>query len=99
MRRNRIDVSKLSREDLMEIVKRIATTKEAPKPRREDPDWTKVKHTCPKCDRSGPVDPMFGTRPNPRGDGTRLRQSWCAECRAGTNYHARPRKNRMAADE
>lgn len=57
---------------------------------RKPVDWTTVERTCPKCGRVGKVDPDFGVKmyrgePHP--------QSWCKDCRAGTNYHARPRVN------
>lgn len=61
----------------------------APEPKKVD--WTKVFHKCPKkdCGHYGPVIPDFGVR---EVRGVQLKQSWCVNCRAKTNYHARPRK-------
>ncbi len=54
-------------------------------------DWTAETHTCPKCNHKGPVVPDFGIR---KVRGHELRQSYCNNCRASTNYHLRPYKNR-----
>lgn len=53
-------------------------------------DWTAEKHTCPKCDHTGFVDPDFGVKVV---RGVERRQSWCKTCRATTSYYDRPRKN------
>lgn len=55
--------------------------------------WKTEQHTCPKCKFHGAVDPNFGVRLVKKRDGTieERKQSWCADCRAGTNYHARER--------
>lgn len=63
--------------------KRVAEGTDAPK------DWSKVIKTCPRCGESGPVDPMFGTKPV---RGIIYPQSWCSHCRATANY---PRKARV----
>lgn len=54
-------------------------------------DWTKVKHTCPKCSHTGPVDPDFGVK---LVRGIARSQSWCKNCRATTNYYGKARKYR-----
>lgn len=41
-------------------------------------DWTKVKHTCPNCEKEGFVEPDFGLR---TVDGNIHSQSWCKTCR------------------
>lgn len=58
------------------------------KPEDEKIDWKTVTHTCPKCNFRGAVIPHFGTR---IVRGRVWRQSWCANCRASTNYHAKER--------
>jgi hypothetical protein len=45
--------------------------------------------TCPQCGHTGPIGTDFGVRVH---RGILRKQSWCADCRAKTNYHARPRK-------
>ncbi len=54
-------------------------------------NWKKERHTCPRCNHEGPVDPDFGTR---TVRGNTMKQSYCGTCRAGLNYYAKPRKNR-----
>jgi hypothetical protein len=51
---------------------------------REEINWEKKIHKCPRCEKSGPVDPMFGTR---IVRGVERLQSWCTDCRSKTNYH------------
>jgi transposase-like protein len=55
----------------------------------EPTNWAKVETRCPKCGHEGPVDPDFGVR---MVRGIVRKQSYCARCRATTNYHTRPRK-------
>lgn len=52
------------------------------------PKWKKTEHTCPKCGFKGMVDPHFGLR---LVRGVERLQSWCANCRSTTNYHAMTR--------
>lgn len=54
-------------------------------------DWTSVSKKCPHCGEKKFVDPSFGTR---KTRGREYAQPWCTRCRATTNYHSRPRKNR-----
>lgn len=101
------NLEKLSKEELLvllrakEITARlsgITPPVEDPKPKgrkkaieptdKPRTDWSKVIHTCPKCERTGPVDPLFGIR---KVRGKELKQSYCSNCRATTNYHAKPR--------
>ncbi len=42
-------------------------------------DWTKVKATCPRCGKTGRVQPDFGTAR--RRNGTVRPQSHCRACR------------------
>lgn len=63
----------------MEVPRRASEGKET--------DWSKVFHTCPKCGKHSDVESAFGIRPTRAGP---KRQSWCRECRATNNYHAKP---------
>lgn len=56
---------------------------------REGDDWRTCPRKCPKCGFEGFVIPDFGVRIK---NGIEKKQSWCKTCRAGTNYHAQPRK-------
>lgn len=57
----------------------------------DETDWKEVQKTCPKCGRVKFVLPDFGVV-NKRG--VIRPQPWCKSCRATTNYHSVPRKNR-----
>lgn len=57
-------------------------------------DWSKVKHTCPRCSRTGTVSADFGTRMH---RGTERVQSWCYACRAATSYYNVKRKYKTSA--
>lgn len=59
-------------------------------PDKKPTDWRKVIKSCPKCEKSGPVEPMFGTKPI---RGVIYPQSWCKHCRATANYPRKPRVN------
>ncbi|AGC43236.1 hypothetical protein MYSTI_01905 [Myxococcus stipitatus DSM 14675] len=74
-----------SRDDLYALL-------EAVRKRVEVIDWTQVRRTCTNCDHEGPVDPDFGLRSS---RGKPLPQSWCVNCRANTNYRAKPRKYKV----
>lgn len=63
-----------------------APVKRAPEP---EPDWRKVKKTCPHCGKSKFIDPGFGFAMK---RGVRRPQSWCVDCRAQGNYESKPRK-------
>jgi hypothetical protein len=74
----------------------IATARKAApaQPRRKakwDPKWKTERKVCPHCGETKVVDPDFGVR-NVRG--VERPQPWCRNCRATTNYHNLPRKNR-----
>lgn len=52
------------------------------------------KH-CPHCDKTKLIT-EFGTRMH---RGVETVQSWCRQCRSGTNYHAAPRAYRVDPDK
>lgn len=54
-----------------------------------NPDWERVKATCPRCGRTGPVEPMFGTRVRPSG--VRGPQGYCKDCRVELRAAAKTR--------
>jgi hypothetical protein len=100
-------VAREARESLVKFGTAIPPAPTAPTPRKprgaaaarvnpiggKDPsktDWTKVRKMCPQCGKSKFVEPDFGVRPV---RDTFRAQSWCRNCRATTNYHARPRRN------
>ena len=56
------------------------------RPPKVDPRWKKEIHTCPRCGRTGPVDPMFGIR---IVRGQQYKMSYCVRCRG--DYYKRPR--------
>ncbi len=56
------------------------------------PAELKAKHTCPNCEHTGPVWSDFGVRLKRGIEG---KQSWCNDCRKGTNYYAKERTNRI----
>jgi hypothetical protein len=51
-------------------------------------DWTKVTKPCPHCHEVKAIVPGFGLVPK---RGVIKPQSWCKDCRAGTNYNKMPR--------
>lgn len=63
--------------------------------RNPNTDWTKVKKTCPRCDKTKFVEPDFGLKA-PRASEPEFRepQSWCKQCRSDTSkeYYAASRK-------
>lgn len=46
-------------------------------------NWTRVKKTCPRCWKRGPVDPDFGYR---EVLGRQRAQLWCVACRMKVNF-------------
>lgn len=73
-----------------EIVELAATA--AADAKERETDWWKVVRTCPRCGKSGPVDPMFGVKTTRGIVGA---QSWCSACRAETarEYRQKARVN------
>lgn len=59
-----------------------------PPPDIPEADWTKVKRVCAKCHVEKVVMPDFGLA---KHRGVVRPQSYCKQCRANGNYHARPR--------
>lgn len=57
-------------------------------PKHTPAEFRNIETTCPKCGHTGPIGTDFGVRMH---RGTLRKQSWCANCRAKTNYHDRPR--------
>ena len=90
-------MKKLTDAEILAMARQIVANNSAPRERRKidpksiDARWKKVKHTCPKCGHTGPVNPDFGIRVV---RGVERLQSWCADCRAHTNYYQSARKNR-----
>lgn len=79
--------------------RQLASPLPAPKPGAWTPDekWKTEFRRCPSCKKRKVVwnggdasVEEIGVR---RLRGVQHVQSWCRKCRAGTNYHNRPRKN------
>jgi transcription elongation factor Elf1 len=58
---------------------------------KHDPIWERTPKRCPHCGEEKMVIPNFGIRVQ---RGIQRSQPWCNKCRATTNYHNMPRKNR-----
>lgn len=55
-------------------------------------NWAAVRKECPSCEKLKLVIPESGIRIS-RGLVRPI--SWCVKCRSETNYHEKPRKNRV----
>ncbi len=52
-------------------------------------------HTCPNCGKTQNVGQYHGFRIDRE---VVHKQSWCDKCRRTTNYHAKPRKNKVGEE-
>lgn len=87
------ELEKLSAEEIQTLLTLARALKGAPakaveKPKREDPDFTKVIKFCPHCETNKKVIPDFGVRTTRAGVRP---QPWCRQCRNEANYHNAPR--------
>ena len=88
----RAKLADLSPSELMALAERRAS-----QPVKKEIDWTKEKHTCPRCNHTGPVVPDFGVK---KRRGLEHRQSYCRKCRSETSneYYAATRKYKTRRD-
>ncbi len=89
----------LARESLMRYGTALppASVAAAAAPEKQKPsavDYEGKTKICPLCEKTKLIIPDFGLKKE-SVRGTVYVQSWCRECRAGTNYHNRDRVYRQ----